>query len=220
MEKEEIQNSTSADQNQDTVKENEKPEENLAEENKQEIINNIEDKIKKITILKFRSGKPNSTVFPTPMKEIEKIKDSVIQDIKNRVLDFFETTNNEFEKLSQMECLETEDCCAKTIKQVNSIINFTDSKNMTFNKIISELKEYNEHLAPLLHMELLSKKDKDKLKEIQIFWIIKLPGSPNQNICINVRLVGGDNKFVFFLFDRTYFHTGSNWKFIVISNRL
>ena len=36
MEKEENQNSTSADQNQDTVKENEKSEENLVEENKQE----------------------------------------------------------------------------------------------------------------------------------------------------------------------------------------
>ena len=36
MEKEENLNSTSADQNQDTVKETEKPEENLAEENKQE----------------------------------------------------------------------------------------------------------------------------------------------------------------------------------------
>ena len=32
MEKEENQNSTSADQNQDTIKENEKPEENIAEE--------------------------------------------------------------------------------------------------------------------------------------------------------------------------------------------
>ena len=39
MEKEEIQNNTSADQNEDTVKENEKPEENLAEENKQETNN-------------------------------------------------------------------------------------------------------------------------------------------------------------------------------------
>ena len=34
------------------------------EENKLEIINDIEDKIKNITILKFRSGKPNSAVFP------------------------------------------------------------------------------------------------------------------------------------------------------------
>ena len=36
MEKEENQNIDSVDQNQDTIKENEKPEESLAEENKQE----------------------------------------------------------------------------------------------------------------------------------------------------------------------------------------
>ena len=36
MEKEENQNSPSKDQNQDTVNETEKPEENLAEKNKQE----------------------------------------------------------------------------------------------------------------------------------------------------------------------------------------
>ena len=36
MEKEENQNSTSTDQNQDTINETEKPEENSAEENKQE----------------------------------------------------------------------------------------------------------------------------------------------------------------------------------------
>ena len=36
MEKEENQNSTSADQNQDGIKENEKPEENVVKENKQE----------------------------------------------------------------------------------------------------------------------------------------------------------------------------------------
>ena len=49
MEKEEIQNNTSADQNEDTVKENEKPEENLAEENKQEIEKEAKEEIKELT---------------------------------------------------------------------------------------------------------------------------------------------------------------------------
>ena len=49
MEKEENQNSTSADQNQDTVKETEKPEENLAEENKQEIDTEPKEEIKEST---------------------------------------------------------------------------------------------------------------------------------------------------------------------------
>ena len=45
MEKEENQNSYSADQNQDTIKENEKPEENLAEENKQETDQEPKEKV-------------------------------------------------------------------------------------------------------------------------------------------------------------------------------
>ena len=49
MEKEENQNSTSADQNQDTVSENDKPQENLAEENKQEIEHEAKEEIKETT---------------------------------------------------------------------------------------------------------------------------------------------------------------------------
>ena len=138
----------------------------LENENRQGIENDIKDKINKITILKFRSGKPNAAVFPMPMKEIERIKNSVIQDIKNRVLEFFQKTEDEFNKLSEMKCLETDDCCAKTIKQVDSIMNFANSKSGAFKNIIDELKEYNVHLGPLLHMELLSKKDKDTLEGI------------------------------------------------------
>ena len=53
MEKEEIQNNTSADQNEDTVKENEKPEENLSEENKQEI-NSFHDFLMSANITKLK----------------------------------------------------------------------------------------------------------------------------------------------------------------------
>ena len=51
MEKEEIQNNTSADQNEDTVKENEQPEENLAEENKQDqdIEQEAKEEVKELT---------------------------------------------------------------------------------------------------------------------------------------------------------------------------
>ncbi len=49
MEKEEIQNNTSADQNEDTVKEKEKPEENLAEENKQELEKEAKEEVKELT---------------------------------------------------------------------------------------------------------------------------------------------------------------------------
>ena len=61
MEKEEIQNNTSADQNEDTVKENEKPEENLAEENKQETEQEPKEEVKE----------------PTPEEKIAELEDKV-----------------------------------------------------------------------------------------------------------------------------------------------
>ena len=63
MEKEENQNSTSADQKQDAMKEkeNEKPEENLAEENKQEIKQEAEEEVKE----------------PTPEEKIAELEDKV-----------------------------------------------------------------------------------------------------------------------------------------------
>ena len=48
MEKEENQNSTSADQNQDIVNETEKPEEKLAEENKEEAVQEPKEETKEL----------------------------------------------------------------------------------------------------------------------------------------------------------------------------
>ena len=64
MEKEENQNSTSADQNQETVKEKEKPEENLAEENKQETEQQTKEEVKEL-ISKVDSG--NGVILLTEM---------------------------------------------------------------------------------------------------------------------------------------------------------
>ena len=61
MEKEKIQNNTSADQNEDIVKENEKPEENLAEEKKQEIKQEAKEEVKE----------------PTPEEKIAELEDKV-----------------------------------------------------------------------------------------------------------------------------------------------
>ena len=61
MEKEENQNSSSADQSQDTLKENEKSEETLAEENKQETDQESIEEIKE----------------PTPEEKIAELEDKV-----------------------------------------------------------------------------------------------------------------------------------------------
>ena len=61
MEKEENKNSTSADQSQDTLKENDKSEETLAEENKQETDQEPKEEIKE----------------PTPEEKIAELEDKV-----------------------------------------------------------------------------------------------------------------------------------------------
>ena len=61
MEKEENQNSTSADQNQDTVNQAEKPEENLTEVNKKETDQEPKEEIKE----------------PTPQEKISELEDKV-----------------------------------------------------------------------------------------------------------------------------------------------
>ena len=61
MEKEENQNSTSADQNQDTLKETEKPEENLTKENTKETSQEPKEEIKE----------------PTPEEKIAELEDKV-----------------------------------------------------------------------------------------------------------------------------------------------
>ena len=61
MEKEENQNSTSADQNQDTINETKKSEENLVEENKQERDHEPKEEIKE----------------PTPEEKIAELEDKV-----------------------------------------------------------------------------------------------------------------------------------------------
>ena len=77
MEKEESKNNTSADQNKDSAKETEKPEENLHKENKQEINQEPEEKIKE----------------PTPEEKIAELEDKVA-----RTLAEMENQRRRFEK--------------------------------------------------------------------------------------------------------------------------
>ena len=81
MEKEENLNSTSADQNQDTVKENQKPKENLAEENKQEIEKEDKEEIKE----------------PTPEEKIAELEDKVARTFAE-----MENQRRRFEKKKKM----------------------------------------------------------------------------------------------------------------------
>ena len=65
-----------------------------------------------------------------------------------------------------MVCTENDNCCEKTIEQLNKIINFMHNKNIDFQNITKEFTEYVEHLVPILHMETLSEEDKKIIKII------------------------------------------------------
>ena len=130
------------------------------------IVTEIEEQINHIDILKFRMGKPNAAALPMPIKELKNIEQKVVQDVRLRILEFFDINQQEFNLLSEMQCTETDNCCEKTIAQLNTITNFIASKTDEFNKLVHELIEYTEHLGPILIMTTISVEDKNTVKEI------------------------------------------------------
>ena len=146
MEKEKIQNNTSADQNEDTVKENEKPEENLAEENKQETDQEPKEEIKE----------------PTPEEKIAELEDKMA-----RTLAEMENQRRRFEK-------EKEDAFeyggynfAK--EALNLIDNLDRSKHALESddklKETEALKKTLEHLD-IIKKDLISIFEKNNIKPI------------------------------------------------------
>jgi hypothetical protein len=130
------------------------------------IVTEIEKQIDHIDILKFRMGKPNAAALPMPIQELKNIKRAVIEDVERRILEFFRLIKIEFDKLSEMQCTETDNCCDKTVQQLNAIIHFIASKTDDFNKIVNEFIEYKIHLGPILHMTTISDDDNMEIKKI------------------------------------------------------
>ena len=147
MEKEEIQNNTSADQNEDTVKENEKPEENLAEENKQEIEEEAKEEVKE----------------PTPEEKIAELEDKVARTFAE-----MENQRRRFEK-------EKEDAFeyggfSFAREALNLIDNLERSKQILLNdetlKDTEALKKTLEHFD-IINKDLISIFSKNKIKPIE-----------------------------------------------------
>ena len=136
------------------------------QDKQEEIVQDIKTQIEHIDVLKFRTGIPNASALPMPIKELENIKNAIIRDIRDRLLVFFDNTQTEFNLLSEMVCTDDDNCCKETIEQLNKIINFMQDKNIDFQNIIKEFTEYVEHLAPILHMETLSEEDKKNIENI------------------------------------------------------
>ena len=132
MEKEENQKSTSADQNQDTVIETGKPEEKLAEENKQEIDQEPKEQIKE----------------PTPEEKIAELEDKVARTFAE-----MENQRRRFEK-------EKEDAFEyggySFAKEALSLIdNLERSKHVLEND--EKLKETEVLKKTLDHLEIIKK---------------------------------------------------------------
>ena len=146
MEKEENQNSTSSDQKQDTIKENEKPEENLVEENKQETDQEPKEEIKE----------------PTPEEKIAELEDKVARTFAE-----MENQRRRFEK-------EKEDAFEyggySFAKEALSLIDNLDrSKHVLESddklKETEALKKTLEHLD-IIKKDLISIFEKNNIKPI------------------------------------------------------
>ena len=146
MEKEEIQNNTSADQNEDTVKENEKPEENLAEENKQEIKQEAVEEVKE----------------PTPEEKIAELEDKVARTFAE-----MENQRRRFEKEKEDAFEYGGYSFAK--EALNLIDNLDRSKHVLESdgklKETEALKKTLEHLD-IIKNDLISIFEKNNIKPI------------------------------------------------------
>ena len=151
MEKEEIQNNNSADQNEDTVKENEKPEENLAEENlaeenKQEIKQEAVEEVKE----------------PTPEEKIAELEDKVARTFAE-----MENQRRRFEKEKEDAFEYGGYSFAK--EALNLIDNLDRSKHVLESddklKETEALKKTLEHLD-IIKKDLISIFEKNNIKPI------------------------------------------------------
>jgi len=132
MEKEENQNSTSANQNQETVKETKKAEENLAEENKQETDQEPKEEIKE----------------PTPEEKIAELEDKVARTFAQ-----MENQRRRFEKEKEDAFEYGGYSFAK--EALNLIDNLDRSKQVLESD--DELKETEALKKTLEHLDIIKK---------------------------------------------------------------
>ena len=146
MEKEENQNNTFVDQNQDTVKENDKPEENLAEESKQDIKQEPKEEIKE----------------PTPEEKIAELEDKVARTFAE-----MENQRRRFEKEKEDAFEYGGYSFAK--EALNLIDNLDRSKHVLESddklKDTEALKKTLEHLG-IIRKDLISIFEKNNIKQI------------------------------------------------------
>ena len=185
MEKEENQNKTSIDQNQDTVKETEKPDENLDIENKQKTDQEAKEEIKE----------------PTPEEKIAELEDKVTRtfaEMENQRRRFEKEKNDAFEYggfafakealnlvdnlerskliLENDEKLKETEALKKTLEHLEIIKK--DLISIFIKNNITPIECNNKKLDPNLHQAMIEIEDNQKepgtiVQEIQKGFMIK-----------------------------------------------
>ena len=188
MEKEENKNSTPADQNQDTLKETEKPEENLTKENTQDTGQEPKEETQE-------------TKQPTPEEKIAELEDKLARtfaEMENQRRRFEKEKDDAFEyggfsfareSLNLLDNLERSkaslenDDKLKNTETLKKVIEHLDIVNKDIISIfkknnIEQIKSINEKLDPNLHQAMMEIEDENKengiiLKEIQKGFMMK-----------------------------------------------
>ena len=181
MEKEEIQNNTSADQNEDTVKENEKPEENLAEENKQEIKQEAKEPTpeEKIAELEDKVARTFAEM-ENQRRRFEKEKEDAFEyggySFAKEALNLIDNLDRSKHVLESDDKLKETEALKKTLEHLDII---KKDLNSIFEKNnIKPIDSLNKKLDPNFHQAMMEIEDDTKepgtiIQEIQKGFTIK-----------------------------------------------
>ena len=177
MEKEENQNNTSAEQNQDAVKETEKPEENLSEENKEEIkeptpeekIAELEDKLART----FAEMENQRRRFEKEKEDAFEYGGFSFARESLNLLDNLERSKLSLENDEKLKNTETLKKVIDHLEVINKDILSIFKKNN-----IEPIKSINEKLDPNLHQAMMEIEDDSKepgtiIQEIQKGFMMK-----------------------------------------------
>ena len=185
MEKEENQKSTSADQNQDTVIETEKPEENLVEENKQETDEEPREEVKETTpeekIVELEDKLARTFAeMENQRRRFEKEKEDAFQyggyNFAKEALNLIDNLDRSKHVLENDDKLKETEALKKTLEHLDIIkkdlISIFEKNN------IKPIESLNKKLDPNLHQAMMEIEDNTKepgtiIQEIQKGFTIK-----------------------------------------------
>ena len=185
MEKEENQNSPSKDQNQDTVNETEKPEENLAEENKQETDRKTKEEVKdqtpeeKIAELEDKVARTFAEM-ENQRRRFEKEKEEAFEyggySFAKEALNLIDNLERSKQVLETDEKLKNSEALKKSLEHLDIIKK--DTISIFEKNNIKPIESLNKKLDPNFHQAMMEIEDDTKepgtiIQEIQKGFTIK-----------------------------------------------